>query len=353
MSEPPVENALVAAPIGKLFVCEERRLVEVTQGLGSYTAVVNEPPWSTVAASLRPPVSVVVAGDMELAALEDRAGAAIERGDTVVGVGGGTALDTAKFLAWKWSHPLVQVPTITSVDAAFTDAIGVRVDGRVRYVGTAVPDLVVLDVDLIRSAPARLNRAGIGDVLSCHTGLFDWRLASSAGEGPIWNEALADLGETLLEELDHAVDDVRAVSVDGVRFLAHAYRRIGAAAAAAGHSRFEEGSEHFWAYAYEHATGVHQVHGELVACGVATMSVVQGNRPEWVRSIIRRGGVRAHPADLGISLTEFAVALSGLSSYARADGLDVSVVDLRPPTPATVDDAWAFACSLPRDDELR
>jgi glycerol dehydrogenase-like iron-containing ADH family enzyme len=112
--------------------------------------------------------------------------------------------------AWP---PLVQIPTITSVDAGFTDAIGVRSEGRVRYVGTIVPEEVVLDIELIRSAPARLNRAGIGDVLSCHTGLHDWRAAVGAGEGVAWNDAGADLGLTLLAELDSMVADIH----DGTR----------------------------------------------------------------------------------------------------------------------------------------
>jgi ribosome silencing factor RsfS/YbeB/iojap len=113
---------------------------------------------------------------------------------TVVGLGGGTALDTAKYVAWRTGRPLVQVPTITSVDAGFTDAIGIRDLGKVRYVGTVVPELVVLDLPLIRSAPPRLNRAGVGDVLSCHTGLFDWRLATEHGTTHPWHTGLAALG---------------------------------------------------------------------------------------------------------------------------------------------------------------
>jgi glycerol-1-phosphate dehydrogenase [NAD(P)+] len=245
--------------------------------------------------------------------------------------------------------PLVQVPSITSVDAGFTDAIGVRVDGKVRYVATIVPQLVVLDLDLVRSAPPRLNRAGIGDILSCHTGLHDWRLATAAGHGHPWHEGLAALGAQLLDELEAAADEVNAVSETGVRFLADAYRRIGAGCAWAGHSRFEEGSEHFWAYAYEHATGAHPVHGEIIAFAVCALAHVQGNDPERALSIVARSGARAHPDDLGVSRADFDAALIGLRAYARAEGLDIGVADLTDIDAATADAAWAFVQRLPRE----
>jgi glycerol dehydrogenase-like iron-containing ADH family enzyme len=267
---------------------------------------------------------------------------------TVVGVGGGTALDTAKFVAWQLGRPLVQVPTITSVDAGFTDAIGVRDAGRVRYIGRITPECVVLDLPLVRSAPQRLNRAGVGDILSCHTGLFDWRLAADAGQGHAWHHELAALGSRLLDELEAAAAEVAAVSDDGVRFLADAYRRIGAACAWAGHSRFEEGSEHFWAYAYEHATGAHPVHGEIISFAVCALAHVQGNDPSRARRIVERAHVRAHPADLGIGEADFRSCLLSLGVYARAEGLDIGVADLRPITIAQADAAWAFVQALPR-----
>ncbi|MGI9052621.1 MAG: iron-containing alcohol dehydrogenase [Ilumatobacteraceae bacterium] len=290
---------------------------------------------------------------MERSALDDLLVVPADH-DVVVGVGGGTALDTAKYLAWRLERPLLQIPTITSVDAAFTDAVGVREQGRVRYVGHVVPDLVVLDVPLVRSAPPHLNRAGIGDILSCHTGLFDWRVATSGPtptgrpEAPPWNDALAELGCTLLTELDGAAEEVAATSADAVRFLADAYRRIGAACAWAGHSRFEEGSEHFFAYAYEHLTGAHLVHGELVTLAVCALAHVQGNDPQGPRSIAVRARTRAHPGDLGIDQATFVRCLVGLTEYVRAEGLDICVVDARPVTADQAEAAWRFVDQLAR-----
>ncbi|HSP27138.1 MAG TPA: iron-containing alcohol dehydrogenase [Ilumatobacteraceae bacterium] len=337
------------AQLGAPFDCVERSAVDTLRSLGPYLIAVNDPPWSSIVDQVPAPVTIVTAHDMEVAKLDrDVEHTAEDGAEVVVGFGGGTALDTAKYLAWKRELPLLQIPTITSVDAGFTDAIGVRSEGRVRYVGTIVPEEVVLDIDLVRSAPPRLNRAGIGDVLSCHTGLHDWRAAVDAGEGVGWNEAAAELGEALLAELDSMVVDVHDVTPDGIRWLADGYGRIGAACAALGHSRFEEGSEHFWAYAYEHATGVHHVHGELISFAVVAMAHVQENDPEFVHHVVSYVGVRAHPDDLGISRVEFVENLVGLRAYSRAEGLDVGVADLTDIDVDTANHAFDFASTLPR-----
>lgn len=345
-----------AIMIGDPFPCAEVAAVDVLEELGSSIVCANDPPWTSFrrahGARLRETWRVVSARDMDLHHLE--AVAADLRTDarvgdsTVVGFGGGTALDTAKFLAWRLERPLVQILTLTSVDAGFTDAVGVRDAGRVRYIGQVRPDLVVLDLVLIRGAPVALNRAGIGDILSCHTGLCDWRLAADAGHGPPWDDDLAALGADLLDELEAASADIAAVTDGGVRFLADAYRRIGAACAWAGHSRFEEGSEHFWAYAYEHRTGARLLHGELIALAVCALAHVQGNDPSRARRIVSDSMARAHPEDLGIDEVPFRGCLRDLGAYARAEDLDVSVADLRPITESQIDAAWAFVNTLPR-----
>jgi glycerol dehydrogenase-like iron-containing ADH family enzyme len=340
------------APTGALgdpFDCVERGAVDTLLALGPCLIAVNDPPWSAIADQVPTPRTVVLAHDMEIAKLDrDVERTSGDGAEVVVGFGGGTALDTAKYLAWKRGLPLVQIPTITSVDAGFTDAIGVRSEGRVRYVGSIVPEEVVLDVALIRSAPIHLNRAGIGDVLSCHTGLHDWREAVDAGEGVPWHDAAAALGEALLGELDTMVANVHDATPDGVRWLAESYRRIGAACATLGHSRFEEGSEHFWAYAYEHATGVHHVHGELISFAVVAVAHVQDNDAEFARDVVSRAGVRAHPDDLGISRSEFVDNLVGLRSYCHAEGLDVGVADLTDISVDAANRAFDFASTLPR-----
>ena len=99
----------------------------------------------------------------------------------VVGIGGGTAMDTAKWLHWRKKLKLFQIRSLPSVNACFTHMTAIREGDGVRYYGDAIPEMVFVDYDLMKSAPAYLLRGGIGDVLSCHTGRWDWEYATKRG----------------------------------------------------------------------------------------------------------------------------------------------------------------------------
>ena len=62
---------------------------------------------------------------LELADLE-KAAAGLPAQASIVGLGGGQALDVAKFFAWTNRRPLFQVPTATTVNAPFGHRSGLR-----------------------------------------------------------------------------------------------------------------------------------------------------------------------------------------------------------------------------------
>lgn len=250
----------------------------------------------------------------------------------VLGVGGGVAIDTAKYLAWRTGLPLFLAPSVVSVDAFLTESIAVRRAGRVHYLGEVYAQQVLIDFSLIRSAPSHVNRAGASDILSIHTALWDWRAAAEAGYAT-YDAEVARQSQQLLDRLEAAADEVCTVTELGIRTLVELYAEEVRLCRQVGHSRPEEGSEHFWAYNVEYLYPRPYVHGELIALGVLLMSQLQENRPEWVAALLRRLGIRYRPEEVGLSLAEAAHSLATARQYAEEDGLPYSVLQQRPLTP--------------------
>ncbi|WOD40657.1 iron-containing alcohol dehydrogenase family protein [Nodosilinea sp. E11] len=108
--------------------------------------------------------------DCSEAALEHLRTAATEhRADVVIGLGGGKALDAAKLLAHQLRCPVVTVPTSGATCAAWTALSNVYSDQGAFLYDVALdncPSLLILDYDLLRTAPRRTLVAGIGDGLA-------------------------------------------------------------------------------------------------------------------------------------------------------------------------------------------
>ncbi len=268
--------------------------------------------------------------------------------EAVVGLGGGQAIDVAKFVAWKRRLPLFQVPTSLSVNAPFGHRTAVRRDGVVRYIGWVVPQVVYIDYDVIRGAPAPLNRSGVGDIFCYHTAHWDWEFAERVGKveekwrfDPLWDGRAREVLDSVLGTLD----EIREVTDGGIRTLANALRWGGAAFSNAGwNPRPIEGSEHVFFYALEYLTRKHFIHGQPVGLGVLLMSRLQGNDADGMRAACDRVGLEYMPEDMGVTWDECEAALKLMQEIVAEAGLWYTIAADAPVSQAFIDEAreWLY-----------
>jgi glycerol-1-phosphate dehydrogenase [NAD(P)+] len=250
--------------------------------------------------------------------------AASFQGEVVYAVGGGLAADAAKYLAAQRELPLVCLPTALSVDAFFTWASGVRQEGCVQYLETKPPDLLVVDFAVLSAAPAAIRAAGICDVLSIATGSWDWRFATERDMNPPGMEYVPHVDQVAAAILQGAHDCAAAAGQgdpDGLKQLLDCLALEVQLCNQIGHSRPEEGSEHYFAYAMENEAGAGLTHGELVGPGILLVAERQGQDV----TLLRRALEACHVPLDRVPQTAITSTLNTLPDYVRRHGLPYGI----------------------------
>ena len=207
----------------------------------------------------------------------------------IYAVGGGLVADAAKYLAVKLHKPLVCLPTALSVDAFLTWASGYRQDGCVYYLETKPPDQLIIDLNILAAAPPTIRAAGICDVLSIATGAWDWQFAHERGKNPpnmpfipyVYDAAQAILRGALACAAAAGAGDPAGLKqlLDLLALEVQLCNQIG-------HSRPEEGSEHYFAYAVENIMGKGLPHGDLVGPAILLIAEQQGQETAPLRQAL-------------------------------------------------------------------
>ena len=310
---------------------------EIASLSGSYTLVSQPEPLAhvegAIVAGAKATLTATSLEESHLARLVDD----LAQTDHIVGIGGGVVMDTAKYLSWRSGTPLTLAPSIISVDASVTNTVAIRRNGTVEYDGFVVAEPIIADLDLIATAPARLNRAGVGDLLSIQTGRRDWALGARAGSVDFDAEVDAAAAD-VLERLYPMADEVASVTHQALEHIIRAYVEVNALLLTVGHSGPEEGSEHYFGYATEAHTGRSFVHGELIGLGTVLMSGLQGNQQERAAAFLDHCGVEWRPHQLGLDPATLEAVLLDLPRFVRAAGLPHSIIDESSLDPARVAD---------------
>ncbi|MFE6843426.1 iron-containing alcohol dehydrogenase family protein [Streptomyces sp. NPDC057686] len=231
------------------------------------------------------------------------------RYDAVVGLGGGKIIDVAKYAAARVGLPMVAVATNLAHDGICSPVATLDNDnGRGSY-GVPTPIAMVIDLDVIRDAPVRFVRSGIGDALSNISAIADWELSHKITGEPVDGLAAAmarTAGEAVLRHPGGCGDD------DFLTVLAESLVLTGIAMSISGDTRPASGACHEISHAFDLLyPGRSALHGEQVGIGAAFAMYLRGAKEQsglFVESM-RGHGLPVLPAEIGFSVDEFVAAV--------------------------------------------
>lgn len=294
-----------------------RCLDAVSSASGTIGAIVDpfvEPVFRELALSM--PMQVVAfGGECTQPEIDRLTGLLRDRGCTaILGAGGGKALDTAKAVAHRLSAPVMIAPTVASSDAP-TSRIAAVYDEHHRIVSVPRlrrnPDAVIVDTQLILTAPARFFAAGIGDAI---TKKYEVAESHAAGIANFFDAAPPQLALLLADRCAEVLRQDSATALDAVRNRtpSAAFERVVEATVLYSGLAFEGGGlsiAHGLLRGLTALPGTGAVlHGELVAYGVLVQQVLAGAPAEEIAEL------RSFLVGIGLPVTLAGISLPGLAA---------------------------------------
>jgi len=233
----------------------------------------------------------------------------VDRVDIIVGLGGGKSIDVAKYASKVLNKIFVSVPTVASHDGITSPYASLIGFDKPISRPAKPPDVIVIDVAIIASAPRRYNIAGFGDLIGKFTAVRDWKLASMI-KGEYYGEYAASLALMSAKHVSAYHKEIAAGSEEGYRVLLEALVSSGVSMCIAGSTRPASGSEHLFAHALTMIAKNPPLHGEAVGVGTIIMASLHGLNWRWIRKLLKTVGAPITARELGVSDEEVVKALS-------------------------------------------
>ena len=275
--------------------------------IDSYVAVTSPSAWKIVEPLMpHPPLHVEFQGRMGegyLEPLPER----LPNAEYVVAIGGGNALDVGKYAAWNLNRPLIMIPTLVSTGAVFQPSIAIRRAETWNYESNIVaPEFLLLDTDVIRAAPARRNRGGMGECIAQSANVGAWKWWSEQGhDGPPFDQKAADTTMAWIRDrcarFQADLDSDGQPQAEGIRIAAEINRERYDLPTMQVPSR---GLDHAFIISFEWVHRREINHSEGVSLGTLMNDFIYGWGFDEAKDLLDSCGVSYKPRDLGCTWDE-------------------------------------------------
>lgn len=170
--------------------------------------------------------------------------------DLVLGIGSGVINDLCKLLAHRTGRPYAIFASAPSMDGYASPLSSMVRDGMKISIPTKRAELIVADPAILASAPMRLLRAGLGDMLAKLVSIAEWRIGHLITGEP-YDEAIASSVRRAVRECIARAEGLLARDKGAVEAVFRGLILTGEAMAAAGCSRPASGGEHYLSHLWD------------------------------------------------------------------------------------------------------
>ena len=229
------------------------------------------------------------------------------KAQVIVGIGGGKVIDAAKYAAYLRKLPFLSVPTSSSSDGFSSASASLIVNGRRTSVPARMAYGIIVDTDVIKTAPVKFIYSGIGDMVAKITALYDWVYEAQTG--------YTELNDFAMMIAKKAVNSFVRTPFDTIqddlflKELVDSLAMSGIANEIAGGSSPTSGSEHLISHALDKILETPQLHGIQVGISTYLMSRVQNHRYKRVNKIFTDTGFWDYVATLELSREDYEKAI--------------------------------------------
>ena len=192
--------------------------------------------------------------------------------DVVVGVGSGVINDTSKLVSKVSRRPYISVATAPSMDGYASVTSSMDIDGLKTSLKTKCAEIIIGDTDVLKNAPMRMLRAGLGDMLAKYVSICEWRI-SHLVTGEYYCEYIASLIRTALKECVDNADGLINRDEKAVEAVFRGLILAGQGMEYAENTRVASGMEHSLSHIWDMRDLAFHTKSDLhgIQCGVATL----------------------------------------------------------------------------------
>ena len=227
--------------------------------------------------------------------------------DALIGVGGGKAIDVVKYMSFLRKLPFISIPTSTSNDGFSSAGASLTLNGRRMSIPAKTPYGIIVDIDVIKSAPEKFIYSGVGDLVSNITAIYDWKFEEDNHKTIVDDFAVMiskkAVNSFVRTEFQTIRDDLF------LKELVDSLTMNGIAMEIAGNSSPASGSEHLISHALDKFLEKPELHGVQVGIATYIMANVQQHRVSRITKILTGTGFFDYVATLKMKKVDFKKAV--------------------------------------------